>query len=582
MHRELYQTFLNFHNRFFPDDYDTGLKVFFESLLYVVSAKTFVLDMEKSKYLHSDYINHIISGLDLEAINPDFIGLAFEKAVNRKRTGTYYTPKFVTEYVVETAFKDIHKKMDIYDISILDPSSGSGEFLVTAFKKLLNTYKIQHNSITEEEIILLSKQIYGVDINDIAIEIARFRLIFTALEYGLNIKKIENLEFHLYVGNSVLGNCIEEKESLEKIYAKQLTSLSFDTWIDKCKPFNWSKIGKKFKIIIGNPPYIELSKIKEYQPNLSSSKSGNIFSPFIERATTLLDEGGVLGFILPISFSSTKRMKEVRDIVYSSAEKIQLLSFADRPASLFQGVHQKLNILFFKKSVNKNIPSVLTNAYTHFYTDEIKGIFESLKLVENPYFNFDIVPKIGSSSQLNLLNKVLNIKKEYSIFETKNPSFFLYLNSRSCFWMKAFLNQPISSDYLKIGFDSEEQMRHAYAILNSSLFFWFWEVISDGWHIRKSDLMKFDFKHHKPSLELVELSYTIEREIEATKVFVGSKQVEYEYRHKSVKSFIDKIDYVLADIYDLSGEDVDFIIMYNSKYRMNDEFKNYLLEVNQL
>ena len=74
-----------------------------------------------------------------------------------------------------------------------------------------------------------------------------------------------------------------------------------------------------------------------------------------------------------------------------------------------------------------------------------------------------------------------------------------------------------------------------------------------------------------------ELAITMRKmQANRTKKYVGSKQTEYEYRHKKSKLIIDQIDEILAAYYGFTPEEVQYIKSYQLKYRMNDELENYL------
>jgi hypothetical protein len=109
-------------------------------------------------------------------------------------------------------------------------------------------------------------------------------------------------------------------------------------------------------------------------------------------------------------------------------------------------------------------------------------------------------------------------------------------------------------------------------LLNSNLFFFFWIVTSDCWHITNKELSSFkvilkniDFEKFKIFAE------NLEKKLEETKQYIGTKQTEYAYKHKFCKSEIDLIDSELAGIYDLTNEEVDYLKNYQLKYRMSDK-----------
>ena len=58
--------------------------------------------------------------------------------------------------------------------------------------------------------------------------------------------------------------------------------------------------------------------------------------------------------------------------------------------------------------------------------------------------------------------------------------------------------------------------------------------------------------------------------MEETKVYVGTKQIDYEYKHRFCKAIIDKIDKELKSVYGLSDGEVRYIQTFNEKYRISD------------
>jgi len=77
--------------------------------------------------------------------------------------------------------------------------------------------------------------------------------------------------------------------------------------------------------------------------------------------------------------------------------------------------------------------------------------------------------------------------------------------------------------------------------------------------------------------QIANLTDSLIEDLENKKVYVGTKQTDYEYYHKLSKPIIDKIDSALARHYDLTSEEIDFVINYNVKYRVgmeNNEVEN--------
>ena len=94
--------------------------------------------------------------------------------------------------------------------------------------------------------------------------------------------------------------------------------------------------------------------------------------------------------------------------------------------------------------------------------------------------------------------------------------------------------------------------------------------MSDCWHITAKELKGF----YIPTLtegqykSFDSLSEQLERRLEQTKKYIGSKQADYEYKHKECKEEIDAIDDLLADVYDLTQEELTYIKNFALKYRM--------------
>jgi hypothetical protein len=142
------------------------------------------------------------------------------------------------------------------------------------------------------------------------------------------------------------------------------------------------------------------------------------------------------------------------------------------------------------------------------------------------------------------------------------------------YWSKSFINLKSSNEYKIFGFFSEKIRDSFVAALNSNLFFYFWEIFSDCWHITKQELKEFSIDLDKIIDEkLLVLSTKLEKDLEAKKGYVGSVQSEYEYYHRKSKPIIDEIDKVLARHYSFTEEELDYIINYDIKYRMGGELE---------
>ncbi|MDE2858380.1 MAG: ATP-binding protein, partial [Chloroflexota bacterium] len=194
-------------------------------------------------------------------INPDVLGYIFEKYINQKAFGAYYTRAEITEYLCERGihsvllqkvnennirqfddWRDVLTRLDanlcntllfqiLPALSILDPACGSGAFLVAAMKNLLDVYgavfgkievlndhylsselaKIRRNHPSLNYYIrkkIITDNLYGVDIMDEATEIARLRLFLALVGAAQKLDDLEplpNIDFNIMAGNSLIG-----------------------------------------------------------------------------------------------------------------------------------------------------------------------------------------------------------------------------------------------------------------------------------------------------------------------------------------------------------------------------------------
>jgi hypothetical protein len=265
-----------------------------------------------------------------------------EKVSRRKREGAFYTPDYITRYIVEQALggvlqdrfemlrRDHAEKARgtargaladprAYDfdtlkapqrqallgfwqdwqdalgsIRILDPACGSGAFLIEAFDQLHSEYQQTNDRVQElrghAELFdldrkILQENLYGVDLNDEAVHIAKLSLWIKTAVKG---KELTSLDHTLRVGNSIVAD--------PKIDAR-----AFDWRAEFPEVFAGESGG--FDVVIGNPPYIRqewLSPIKPYLQSRYAAYHGmaDLYVYFYELGLSLLRPGGRLSYVV--------------------------------------------------------------------------------------------------------------------------------------------------------------------------------------------------------------------------------------------------------------------------------------------
>lgn len=477
-----------------------------------------------------------------------------EKEARRKNQGVYYTPKDITEYIVANTYlnytcrdnsqvysqEECFRRIDetggntLFNVKVFDPTCGTAEFLLTAIEIKLRLSK-RYITLSDADLLVLTSSIFGNDISYESILLSKIRIYFTIIN-----------------------------ELKDKANAKQLAKILNKNFT--CRDYITVKFARpKYDIIVGNPPYVEYGKL----PVKPDSNYGNIYADVLCNAVCELKSTGVIGFVIPLSFVATSRMQSIREDMYKKMNRIFILNYADRPDCLFDGVHQKLSILFGIKGQGKCIS--YTSSYYHWYNSERRDLLNNCKIFPS-HQRDQYIPKIGNVYENSIFEKICNVKGEslLSLLNTQNKQSSVYLNMRACFWMKAFSFNPGSKEYKEFGCSSEMKP-YLLAILNSNLFFLYWTIVSDCWHITNKELSEFFVPTNGICLDMFRiLTSKLERKLERTKKYIGSVQTQYEYKHRECKPEIDAIDNALQEIYGLTDDEVAFLKEYKLKYRMSN------------
>ncbi|MCB6492477.1 SAM-dependent methyltransferase [Coprococcus catus] len=470
-----------------------------------------------------------------------------EKQSIRKSKGVYYTPNDVVRFILTNSIKASFGKLTVSNISdmsldnipyrsfccnktVFDPTCGAGEYLLTALEMKINLLKNKTN-ITKNLVRKAVSTIYGNDVNVESIIITELRLLLLI---------IETCGVAYCTG---LGNIMNRRFT------------SFDFIADE------ATFEDKYHIVVGNPPYVE-----DFKSGLElSDRYGNIYANILLNAAKKLEKNGAIGFIIPLSYVSTPRMKKLRDELGLLISEQYILSFADRPDCLFDSVHQKLCILIGKDK--KSEKTVYTGNYQYWYKQERATLFTDIQMVKNKHKNEDFIPKLGTEQDIVIYKKITDTRKMQSVYDiSRNGTESVYLNRREAFWMKAYREQVDDPEYKVFSFKSPIEADYCYCLINSSLFWWYWISVSDCWHVSK-DLNGFMMPMKVNMTGATELAQGLRQRLEETKVYVGTKQTQYEYKHRECLEEIRAIDDFINAAYGLTEAESNYIKNFAIRYR---------------
>ena len=189
----------------------------------------------------------------------------------------------------------------------------------------------------------------------------------------------------------------------------------FAAWRASHQPFHWfaefygvMREGG-FDVVIGNPPYVEYSKIRDdYTLTSSFSEySNNLFAACCFRAGQL-GSAAREAFIVPISLPSTDRMQALRSSL-TTAHNLFHVDFNTRPGKLFEGAEQRLTI--YLRFPSKK-PKRLSGGYLNWNQAERSTLFQLISYVDTSdlILRNNIWPKVRGETEADLLRQLLRGK----------------------------------------------------------------------------------------------------------------------------------------------------------------------------
>ena len=369
-------------------------------------------------------------------------------------------------------------------------------------------------------------------------------------------------------------------------------------WRAGHQPFHWFVEfygivrGGGFDVVIGNPPYVRYNDIKAnyHVYGFKSESCGDLYAFCTERAVDLLHLRSRLGLIVPISIFGTDGFNSLQNLSLSMLTPIWISCFGNRPSQLFDGAQKRLTILLGHRS-SENQTTIFTTQYLRWRREEFGNLFCSRIRYASPHQSFYVFPssleKLGSQLEIRAFRRLMQGKLDLAKAVIKNDKFQVFYTRKFGYFL-AFLDfipeildsdtgqNVLPSELKHIGLLSSDSVEATIAVLSSSTFFWFWNVLSDCRNLNRRDVLAFPFSPEKiaPKLKykIAELGKCYLRELRMTarKMKKGCLRIET-FDYAACKSTIDEIDYLLAQYYGFTDEELDFIINYDIKYRMGLE-----------
>ncbi|MDP2783501.1 MAG: Eco57I restriction-modification methylase domain-containing protein [Sulfurimicrobium sp.] len=363
----------------------------------------------------------------------------------------------------------------------------------------------------------------------------------------------------------------------------------FAAWRESHQPFHWfaefygvMREGG-FDVVIGNPPYVEYSKIRSTYSihGFKTEDSGNLYAYTIERSGVLVAQDGNVGLIVPIAAISVSETGSVRETIRTSYQVTWFSSYAIRPAKLFEGVEQRLTIFVAHKGGEKR-GQILSTKYHQWYVDERPHLFQALAYCPLPYpCNDSPVAKCGSPiarSALEKLEKASGNKvgtwlmgRGFSpLFFHRTPGYWIRMMDFEPYFRSPTATRSVHH-IRELSAVGRQEASFIGCIVSSSLYFYRFFSLGNCRNLTLDDVHQFPLG--KPSVSSLhradELFSRLMSDYQKNAVISRRGKTEFqEFNWGLSKHIVDEIDTLLAEHYGMNEVELDFIVNYDLKIRM--------------
>ena len=421
-----------------------------DELLYKHTKKLANYDFESQ--VDVNILGHIFENSlnEIESVNAEIEGAEFDKQKSkRKKDGVFYTPKYITKYIVENTvgklciekkaelgikeedyFKGrknrnkatIAKLVEVLDtyrewllqLTICDPACGSGAFLNQALDFLIKEHSYIDELKTKVlgggfqfpdiENTILENNIFGVDLNEESVEIAKLSLWLRTAQPR---RKLNDLSSNIKCGNSLIDSKAvagDKAFSWENEFPQV-----FNTSLREGTTKQSANTKGGFDVVIGNPPYVNIENldktVKKYLFDKYNTVKGrtDLYIAFTELILKLLREDSLAGIIIPFSITNQNYAEPLREKIIRENGLIQIVDTTDY--FVFQDAMVKTVILVLSKSYNKGN----TTIYKSYEPHNLQSSFHIL-----PQSSFLRLNKIVFETKpiQNLINIKISIEKK--------------------------------------------------------------------------------------------------------------------------------------------------------------------------
>ena len=285
-----------------------------------------------------DAAGGLVHDFTVPSLSTRFLGDLYQDLSEsaKKRYALLQTPEFVEEFILDQTLTPALAEFGLEGLRLIDPTCGSGHFLLGAFDRLLDRWEVHAPGLDRRERVQRAlDSVHGVDLNPFAVAIARFRLTVAALQAsGLTrLADTPAFRFHLAIGDSLLGGVAQGELFDDSGVA------GFHYRDEDIHEHPGILTAGRYHVVVGNPPYITVKDKalnEAYRVVYSTCKGKYALSvPFMELFFQLAIRGtadiaaGFVGQITSNSFMKREFGSKLIESLLSGADPLNPVDLLD-------------------------------------------------------------------------------------------------------------------------------------------------------------------------------------------------------------------------------------------------------------